>query len=127
VRRDGRGRHTTTRRELVPIPGGGLFLDTPGLRELQLSAVEHGVEESFDDVAELAAHCRFGDCAHEAEPGCAVREALEDGTLDPARFQSYRKLQRELERLDRRLDGRARAEERRRRRRFARSLRRTSW
>jgi ribosome biogenesis GTPase len=127
VRRDGRGRHTTTRRELIPIPGGGILLDTPGLRELQLASGEHGVEESFDDVAGLAARCRFGDCAHETEPGCAVRAALEQGELDSARFQSYRKLQRELERLDRRLDGRARAEERKGRRRFARSQRRTSW
>jgi ribosome biogenesis GTPase len=127
LRRDGRGRHTTTRRQLIPVPGGGLFLDTPGMRELQLAEVEYGVEETFDDVAELAARCRFRDCAHDAEPGCAVRAALESGELERARFESYRKLQRELEHLERRLDLRAQAEERRQRRRFARSRRRPSW
>jgi ribosome biogenesis GTPase len=127
VRRDGRGRHTTARRELIPVRGGGVFLDTPGMRELQLTDVEHGAEEVFADIVELAAGCRFGDCAHVSEPGCAVRESLETGELDPARFEGFRKLQRELEHLERRLDRRAQAEERKKRRRFARSLRRTSW
>ncbi len=127
VRRDGRGRHTTTRRELIPVPGGGLFLDTPGMRELQLAEVEAGVDEAFRDVAELAASCRFNDCAHETEPGCAVRAALEAGELDFERFESYRRLERELEHLERRLDRRAQAEQRRRWRRLERSRRRTSW
>jgi ribosome biogenesis GTPase / thiamine phosphate phosphatase len=107
---DGRGRHTTRHRELLPLPGGGIVLDTPGLRELQLWDVGDGLEQTFDDVVALAAACRFGDCSHETEPGCAVREALRDGTLLRERFESWRKLQRELGRLERRIDARARAE-----------------
>lgn len=92
----GKGRHTTTRRELIPAPSGVLLLDTPGMRELQLWDVgAAAVDETFADVAALAACCRFQDCAHESEPGCAVRAALDDGSLDPARWESYRKLQRE--------------------------------
>ena len=82
VRNDGRGRHTTTRRELIRVPGGGLFLDTPGMRELQLWEAEGGIEEAFEDVATLAARCRFSNCAHVTEPGCAVRAAIEDGSLE---------------------------------------------
>jgi ribosome biogenesis GTPase / thiamine phosphate phosphatase len=114
IRDDGRGRHTTTRRQLVLLPNGGLVIDTPGLRELQLWVAEDGLEGAFEDVAELAAQCRFSDCAHNTEPGCAVRAALEDGTLAPERWESYVKLQRELEHLERRLDKRAQAEERKR-------------
>lgn len=114
IRDDGRGRHTTTRRQLVVLPGGGLVIDTPGLREVQLWEAEEGLDEAFEDVAELAAGCRFADCAHEREPGCEVRAALEDGRLAPDRWESYRKLQRELEHLERRLDKRAQAEQRRR-------------
>jgi ribosome biogenesis GTPase len=120
---DGRGRHTTTHRELVPLPRGGLLLDTPGLRELQLWTADSGLEEAFDDVAALIASCRFTDCGHETEPGCAVRAALESGALDPGRWESYGKLQRELHRLDIKLDKRAQAEERKKRRAFARSIR----
>lgn len=127
MRRDGRGRHTTTRRELLVVPGGGFFLDTPGMRELQLSDVSTGVEETFDDVTELAARCRFSDCAHESEPGCAVQEALGDGSLDPERWTSYRKLQRELAALERKLDARAKSEERKKWRRFSRSQRKDAW
>ncbi len=127
VRRDGRGRHTTTRRELIAVPGGGFFLDTPGMRELQLAEASGGMAETFDDVAGLAAACRFGDCAHETEPGCAVREALHDGSLDPERWKSYRKLQRELATLERKLDARARSEERKKWRRFAKAQRRDAW
>jgi ribosome biogenesis GTPase len=114
IRDDGRGRHTTTRRELVLLPNGALVIDTPGLRELQLWVAEDGLEGAFEDVAELAARCRFSDCVHETEPGCAVRAALVDGTLAPERWESYVKLQRELEHLERRLDKRAQAEERKR-------------
>jgi ribosome biogenesis GTPase / thiamine phosphate phosphatase len=127
---DGRGRHTTRHRELIPLPGGGLVLDTPGLRELQLWDVSHGLEQTFEDVASFAAACRFADCAHDREPGCAVREALRDGSLPRERFESWRKLQRELARLERRLDARARSEhgqirrEARHRRRSQRPLRR---
>jgi ribosome biogenesis GTPase / thiamine phosphate phosphatase len=113
IREDGRGRHTTSHRQLVVLPSGGLVVDTPGLRELQLWEVGQGVDHSFEDVTQLFAHCRFNDCAHDREPGCAVRAALEDGTLDPVRWESYQKLQRELEHLERRLDKRAQSEARR--------------
>jgi ribosome biogenesis GTPase len=122
---DGRGRHTTKRRELLPLPGGGLVLDTPGLRELQLWDVSHGLEQTFEDVAGFAASCRFSDCAHEREPGCAVREALRSGALPRERFDSWRKLQRELARLERRLDARARSEHGQKIRKQARQRRRT--
>ena len=114
IRDDGRGRHTTTRRELIVLPGGGLVVDTPGMRELQLWAADEGLEEAFDDVTVLFADCRFSDCAHDTEPGCAVRAALADGTLSEERWESYTKLQRELEHLERRLDKRAAAEARKR-------------
>ena len=127
VRRDGRGRHTTTTRELVQLPGGALLLDTPGMRELQLWANESALEETFSDVAELARECRFTDCAHGTEPGCAVRAALSDGRLAAVRWESYRKLQRELRALAVKRDGRLQSEARKERRRFARSRRRTKW
>jgi ribosome biogenesis GTPase / thiamine phosphate phosphatase len=127
VRRDGRGRHTTTHRELVRLPGGALLLDTPGMRELQLWADEGALEETFADVAELARQCRFSDCAHDREPGCAVRAALGNGSLVHARWESYRKLQRELRALALKQDARLRSEARKERRRFARSQRRTKW
>jgi ribosome biogenesis GTPase / thiamine phosphate phosphatase len=123
IRSDGRGRHTTTHRELVPLPEGGLLLDTPGMRELQLWTADSGLDETFTDVAELAAQCRFNDCSHDSEPGCAVRAAVADGSLDRDRLASYEKLQRELHRLDVRLDKRLQADERKKRRAFARSVR----
>jgi ribosome biogenesis GTPase / thiamine phosphate phosphatase len=99
-----RGRHTTTRRELLPIPGGGILIDTPGMRELGLVASEGGLDASFADIAELALSCRFGDCAHQGEPGCAVEAAASSGALEPARLASYRKLLRELAASERRQD-----------------------
>jgi ribosome biogenesis GTPase len=123
VRADGKGRHTTTRRELVLLPGGGLVIDTPGMRELQLWVADHGLEEAFDDVTSLFGHCRFNDCRHESEPGCAVLAALADGTLPPERWESYRRLERELEALERRLDKQARSQERRRYRTLERAMR----
>jgi ribosome biogenesis GTPase / thiamine phosphate phosphatase len=123
LRADGRGRHTTTHRELVPLPDGGLLLDTPGLRELQLWTADSGLDETFTDVSDLAAQCRFNDCSHDGEPGCAVRAALADGSLDRERLASYEKLQRELHRLEVRLDKRLLSEERKKRRAFARSIR----
>ena len=94
---DDEGRHTTTHRQLLLLPGGGLVIDTPGLRELQLWDVgTAGLEATFSDVEELAATCRFGDCSHEHEPGCAVLAAVESGALPHERFHSWRKLQREL-------------------------------
>jgi ribosome biogenesis GTPase len=124
---DGRGRHTTTHRQLVPLPGGGLVLDTPGMRELQLWTADEGLGTAFQDVEDLAAQCRFADCGHAKEPDCAVRAALTAGTLDADRFESWRKLQRELEHLAIKQDARARSDVRKERRRFARSMRKTSY
>ncbi len=94
--RDDKGRHTTTHRELLKLPNGGLLVDTPGLRELQLWGGEEGIQDAFEDIELLAQECRFNDCRHEAEPDCAVRSALESGTLDKTRYASYVKLQREI-------------------------------
>ena len=125
VRRgDRRGRHTTTARELVPLPGGGLLLDTPGMRELQLWDAEEGFDTTFADVEGLAAQCRFADCSHEREPGCAIKRALTEGSLDEHRYASYQKLQRELQALAVRQDKRLQAEARKQRRQFARAQRR---
>ncbi|HKP84488.1 MAG TPA: ribosome small subunit-dependent GTPase A [Blastocatellia bacterium] len=104
---DSRGRHTTTHRELIVLPQGGLLIDTPGMRELQLWDAGEGLTDSFSDVEELAAECRFSDCAHTSEPGCAVKAATEAGTLDPGRFENYKKIQKELEFLNSRQDTRA--------------------
>jgi ribosome biogenesis GTPase len=98
----GKGRHVTTRRELIPIPGGGLLMDTPGLRELQLWGDERDLSAAFEDIAALAAQCRFRDCRHGDEPGCAVRAALESGELEPERLRNYEKMQRELRFLEKR-------------------------
>jgi ribosome biogenesis GTPase len=92
---DDKGRHTTTRRELHVTPAGFTVLDTPGMRELQLSDVRDGIGELFADIEDLAQNCKFRDCAHESEPGCAVRAACEDGTLDIERMERWRKLLRE--------------------------------
>ena len=110
---DGSGRHTTTRRELTVLPGGGLLVDNPGMRELQLWLAADGLEEAFADVTELETQCKFNDCRHEGEPGCAIRAALEDGSLDPKRWESYLALQRELEELEERLERRERSRARR--------------
>ena len=92
---DSRGRHTTTSRSMHIMPSGGLLLDTPGMRELQLFDCEQGVEDTFAEIAELASQCRFGDCQHDSEPGCAVRKAIDSGTLSQRRLDNYRKLLRE--------------------------------
>lgn len=119
LRVDGRGRHTTTYRALVPLPGGGAVLDTPGLRKVGLYDSD-GLDRTFADIEELAADCRFRDCRHDAEPGCAVREAVEAGTLPPRRLASLRKLAGEhaasAARRGGRLAGAARAEWRQSRR-----------
>jgi ribosome biogenesis GTPase len=104
---DGRGRHTTTHRQLVPLPGGGWLLDTPGMRELQL-VDEEGLDDVFDDVAKFAAQCRFRDCRHESEPGCAVKAALASGELDVDRIGHYQKLQKEAQAYERRHDQQSR-------------------
>jgi ribosome biogenesis GTPase len=100
---DGRGRHVTTHRQLVLLPGGGLLLDTPGMRELQL-ADDEGLGNVFADIAALAARCRFRDCRHDSEPGCAVKAAVESGELDAERVEHYRQLEREARAYDLRHD-----------------------
>ena len=125
VRRgDGRGRHTTTHRELVVLPGGGLLLDTPGLREIQLWATEDGLASAFDDLETLAAACRFRDCAHHEEPGCAVRAAVDSGELSAGRLESYHKLRAEVRSLEIREDPLLQREERGRWRAIYKSLKR---
>jgi ribosome biogenesis GTPase / thiamine phosphate phosphatase len=109
LRADGRGRHTTTHRELVVLPGLGVILDTPGLRSVGLVADAEAVGDAFPEITELAAECRFRDCAHESEPGCAVLAALDEGTLDERRLASWRKLGREAAYQARRADARLRA------------------
>jgi ribosome small subunit-dependent GTPase A len=120
---DGRGRHTTTARELHLLPGGGLLVDTPGMRELSLYDDSEGVDTAYADVTSLAADCRFRDCQHRTEPGCAVAAAIDDGSLDPARYSAWRKLQAEAHRQLLRVDARARAAENARLRSFHRAIR----
>ena len=122
LRRDGRGRHTTRHRQILVLPSGALLVDTPGLRELQVW--EGDVDSAFADVAELAAQCKFNDCGHDTEPGCAVQEALETGLLDPDRYASYRRLQRELRSIEMRSSSRLRREAKQRWRARARESRR---
>ncbi|MEO6712866.1 MAG: ribosome small subunit-dependent GTPase A [Mycobacteriales bacterium] len=110
IRGDGRGRHTTTHRELVVLSGGGILIDTPGLRTLLLWDAEEGLERAFEDIEEYAAQCRFHDCAHVAEPGCAVTAAVASGELPQRRVDSHRKLQRELTFLAAKQDKRLAAE-----------------
>lgn len=98
---DARGRHTTTHRQMLSLPCGVDIIDTPGMRELGLWDAEEGVKEAFDDIDTIAKSCRFSDCAHEAEPGCAVKRAIEEGTLDAARLKSFHKLKREAARRSR--------------------------
>jgi len=116
---DSRGRHTTVRRELFLAPGGWLLIDTPGLRELQLWAGPDSLDAAFHDIATLAANCRFRDCRHQGEPGCAVAAS----GIDQARLANYTKMQRELAHLDRKLDQRAAQEEKRRIKRIHRAMR----
>jgi ribosome biogenesis GTPase len=111
---DSRGRHTTTHRELFLLPSGALLIDTPGIRSLEVAGADEGVGEAFDDIAELAAGCRFSDCRHEREPGCAVRAAIARGELTEERLASQRKLEREAAHAERKVDPRAAAEERKR-------------
>lgn len=107
---DGKGRHTTTTRNLLALPGGGVLIDTPGLRGVGLFDAESGVGQVFSEIAELAERCRFHDCAHEAEPGCAVLAAVASGELGERRLESYRKLIRENQRIVAKTDARVRAE-----------------
>jgi len=113
---DRRGRHTTTWRELILLPGAGVVIDTPGIRELQFWGDEEGVVAEFPDIEELSLGCRFRDCRHRTEPGCAVLAALAAGTLDADRLESYHSVQRELEDLAQRRDEKARLAEKARKR-----------
>ncbi|WP_243843129.1 MULTISPECIES: ribosome small subunit-dependent GTPase A [unclassified Mumia] len=123
IRADGRGRHTTVRRELVALPGGGAVIDTPGLRGVGVTDSD-GLVGAFADVEELTASCRFADCGHQVEPGCAVRAALDAGVLSLRRYESWRALQREAQWLERRADARLAAEQNRQLRRSTRAQRR---
>jgi len=119
---DDGGRHTTCSGRLLFLPSGGMVIDTPGMRELQLWDSD-GFNEVFDDIAALAEKCRFGNCRHDTEPGCAVSRAVNDGTLDPQRLQSYRKLQKELAYMERKQDVRAMLDEKKRVKRMHRAYR----
>lgn len=122
---DGKGRHTTVHRELLPLPGGGVLIDTPGLRGVGLHDSESGLHQVFAEIEELAEQCRFTDCDHAGEPGCAVAEAVAEGVLPERRLASYRKLQRENAWAAARTDARLRAERENRRRTISRDLRAT--
>jgi len=123
LRVDGKGRHTTAYRALVPMPGGGAVLDTPGLRAVGLLDADGGLDLAFADLAELAEGCRFRDCGHAGEPGCAVQAALDHGELAPRRLESWRKLRREVAYEQRRRDARLAAEERARWKRITKEMR----
>ncbi|MGH3384529.1 MAG: ribosome small subunit-dependent GTPase A [Nocardioidaceae bacterium] len=110
IRADGRGRHTSVRRELVLLPGGGAVIDTPGLRGVGLIDAEEGLASTFGDVEALVSQCRFRDCTHTSEPGCAVRAAVDDGTLPVRRLESWHKLREEMRVMAARQDARTRAE-----------------
>ena len=120
---DSRGRHTTSHRHLLPLPSGALLIDTPGMRELQLWSTASGLEETFADVEALASDCKFRDCQHEQEPGCAVQAAIATGDLDPGRLRSYQKLQREQQWLVQRQDTHARSNTKRRWKQITKTIR----
>jgi ribosome biogenesis GTPase / thiamine phosphate phosphatase len=120
---DSRGRHTTTYRELWVLPSGGLIIDTPGMRELQLLGEEVGLGEAFADVEALASACRFDDCRHTTEPGCAVKAAVEGGELSDDRYQSFLKLKKEIEHEERKVSPEARAQ----RKAKEKSITRAAW
>jgi ribosome biogenesis GTPase len=121
---DSHGRHTTTHRELVLLPKGGLLIDTPGMREIQLWGDAESLNASFSDIVELGLNCKFRDCRHEAEPGCAVNTALSEGVLDAARFESYKKLQKEIAYLARRKDDSLQREETKKWKKISREIKR---
>jgi ribosome biogenesis GTPase len=120
---DDRGRHTTTHRELIVLPSGSLLMDTPGMREIQIWAGDESFQETFADIEVLAKQCRFHDCKHDGEPGCAVQQALLDSTLDYQRLLSYQKLQKELNYLTRKQDQKASLVEKERWKKITKSLR----
>ena len=109
---DDKGRHTTTHRELVKIPTGGILIDTPGMREFQLWDTNESLDSQIPNINDLANKCKFNDCQHSNEPGCAIRDALSIGALAKDRYRSYLKLQKELAFLERKMDRAAQVEER---------------
>ncbi len=123
---DARGRHTTTSRELFTLPGGGMVIDTPGMRELQLWHIDEGLGGAFDDIEQIAAGCRYRDCAHKSEPGCAVRRAIDSGVLASGRVENFFKLQAEQAFLDRKLDVHAALEAKSRARKLCKDARELS-
>jgi len=125
IRSDGKGRHTTTHRELVVLPGGGCLIDTPGLKGVGLWLGDDGLDRAFADIEELVPLCRFADCRHETEPGCAVLAAIDAGTLPARRLESWRKLQREAVWMASRTDARLRAEQSRKWRAIHQEMRRS--
>jgi ribosome biogenesis GTPase len=124
---DGQGRHTTSHRELVPLPGGGSIIDTPGMREVVAAISQEHVDQGFAEITELASQCRFSDCAHESEPGCAVGAALADGSLSSARYAAYQAALRDVAWSERRADKAARAADRKVWRAIERQRRTDSW
>jgi ribosome biogenesis GTPase len=122
---DDRGRHTTTSRALVLLPRGGLLVDTPGMREIQLWDATDGFQRTFEDIEELALSCRFRDCTHGSEPGCAVQQAIAEGRLDPERLAGFAKLEKELGHLARRQDALARLKAKKRHKEVQRGMRRS--
>ena len=123
---DDRGKHTTTHRELIVLPSGGLLIDTPGMREIQIWAADEGLQETFADIKTLARQCRFQNCQHNREPGCAVQQALEEGRLDYQRFMSHQKLQKELDYLARKQDQKAYLAEKEKWKKITKSLRKNN-
>lgn len=120
---DGRGRHTTSHREMFVLPGGGIMIDTPGLRSIGMWQSDDGIARVFPDIEALAARCRFRDCAHDREPECAVRGAVEAGAIDPGRLRNYREMLAELDHLDRESEVRARLEKKRHAKILSRAIR----
>ncbi|MFT4412396.1 ribosome small subunit-dependent GTPase A [Fredinandcohnia humi] len=119
---DDRGRHTTTHRELLVLQTGGVIIDTPGMRELQLWESDTALQHSFQDIEELASNCRFRDCSHKSEPGCAIQAAIKNGIIEGSRYQSYVKLQKELAHLERKTDKRAQLVEKENRKRITNAV-----
>ena len=120
---DDKGKHTTTSRQLFVSRFGGLVIDTPGMRELQLLDHEEGLSSQFEEVEALLQHCRFSDCQHETEPGCAIIQALEDGSLEEERWQSYQKLLREVRHAQRKQDKALASEEKKKWKKISQALR----
>lgn len=120
---DSRGRHTTTHRELILLPTGGLIIDTPGMREIQLWTGDEGLQSTFADIEIIAQQCRFRNCQHAHEPGCAVQQALQSGQLEAPRFLSYQKLQKELDYLERKQDQNSYLAEKERWKKITKSMR----